>query len=75
MSLAILDAKALHELTDYKIGSKQAAWIREQLGIEPPMGADGRPRITEEVVNQAMLARRSGGADTAHPSGQPNWTK
>lgn len=74
MSLA-LDKSALFDLTGFKIGSKQAAWIREQLGIEPPMGADGRPRITEEVVNQAMLARRPGGVDTSSPSGQPNWTK
>lgn len=74
MSLA-LDSAALRDLTGYKIGSKQAAWIRAQLGIDPPMGADGRPRITEEVVNQAMLARRPGGADTGKPSGQPNWTK
>lgn len=74
MSIA-LDSAALRELTGYKIGSKQAAWLRAQLGIDPPMGADGRPRITEEVVNQAMLARKPGAAHTGQPSGQPNWTK
>ena len=73
MSLA-LDPAALYNLTGYKIGSKQAAWLRNQLGIEPPIGADGRPRITEEVVNQAMLARKPGAAHTAQPTG-PNWTK
>lgn len=74
MSLA-LDPDALYSLTGYKIGSKQAAWLRSQLGIEPPIGADGRPRITVEVVNQAMLARKPGAADTAPPTGKPNWTK
>ena len=74
MSIA-LDRDALFNLTGYRIGAKQRAWLRDQLGIEPPMGADGRPRITEEVVNQAMLARRPGGVDTGKSSGQPNWTK
>lgn len=74
MSLA-LDRNALQDLTGYKIGAKQRAWLREQLGIDPPMGPDGRPRITEEVVNQAMLARRPGGVDTGQPLNQPNWTK
>jgi hypothetical protein len=74
MSLA-LDRDALQDLTGYKIGAKQRAWLRDQLGIDPPMGPDGRPRITEEVVNQAMLARRPGAADTAPPTGKPNWTK
>lgn len=70
-----LDADKLEELTGYKIGSKQCAWIRSELGLEPPKGADGRPRITKEVVDQAMLARKPGAEHTGQTSGQPNWTK
>lgn len=75
MSFTPLSGEELHKLTGYKIGSKQRAWLREQLGLEPAMGADGRPRVTEEVVNQAMLARRPGAAHTQPRTGQPNWTK
>lgn len=65
----------LHELTGYKIGSKQCAWVRKQLGIEPPVGADGRPRITKEVVDRAMLARLPVAGHTDQPQTQPKWTK
>lgn len=74
MSIA-LTANELHELTGYKIGTKQCAWIRSQLGLDPPVGADGRPRVTKEVVDHAMLARRTGQPHTDQPSDQPKWTK
>jgi hypothetical protein len=74
MSLA-LDPKELQALTGYKIGAKQREWLKNLLGFDPPMGADGRPKVTETVVNQAMLARMPGSAQTDKPSGKPNWTK
>lgn len=74
MALALSSAE-LHALTGYKIGAKQRAWLKDQLGIDPPMGPDGRPRITEEVVNQAMLAKLPASAQTQQPSNMPKWSK
>ena len=53
-----LDATELRELTGYKNGSTQARWVRENLKLEPLMGADGHPRLTWPIVEQAALARR-----------------
>jgi hypothetical protein len=76
-----LDAIALQALTGYKHGSKQVQWVRDNLGLEPMVGADGRPRLTEHIVEQAALARRTGGV-VQTPAGRsgvsswtPNWTK
>lgn len=77
-----LDALELHKLTGYKQGSRQALWVRENLGLEPMIGADGHPRLTWLIVEQAALARRIG-ADVQTPaagvgavsSWTPNWRK
>ena len=53
-----LDSAELRELTGYKNGSTQARWVRDNLKLEPLMGADGHPRLTWPIVEQAALARR-----------------
>ena len=55
-----LDAIELRELTGYKNGSTQARWVRENLKLEPLIGADGHPRLTWPIIEQAALARRIG---------------
>ena len=75
-----LDSTELHELTGYKNGSTQARWVRENLKLEPMLGADGRPRLTWLIVEQAALARRIGSTSTATASGvslafTPKWKK
>lgn len=50
----------LKDRTGYAQPKRQAEWIRRELGIEPPIGADGYPKVTQEVIDQATLARRVG---------------
>lgn len=77
-----LDALELHRLTGYKHGSRQARWVRENLGLEPMISADGHPRLTWLIIEQAALARRVG-ARVQTPAGgtglsspfTPNWKK
>ena len=76
-----LDATALERLTGYRQPTRQARWVREQLGLEPMIGADGRPRLTEHIIEQAALARRVGRAQMPAPGGGvslpfvPKWEK
>lgn len=72
-----LSAEELQALTGYKHASKQIQWVRTQLGLEPPIGADGRPRLTWDVVNTATLSRRAGESELAGVSSapQPNWRR
>lgn len=76
MALTLTPAE-LQELTGYKNGSSQRRWILAQLGITPAIGADGRPRLTRDVVNNAMLARRQGvePGQAAAQTAQPVWKK
>lgn len=55
-----LKADQLFELTGYKIAAKQVEWVRKHLGIEPPLRRDGRPSISQEVIDAATLNRRAG---------------
>lgn len=75
----MLTPDELHTLTGFKTGSRQARWVRENLGLEPMLGADGHPRLTWAIVEQAALARKVGaGADPAAgvSSGpQPTWRR
>lgn len=50
----------LEALTGYARPSKQVEWVRKNLGIEPPLRRDGRPSISQEVVDAATLLRRTG---------------
>ena len=73
-----LDAAELLQLTGYRTGQRQARWVRDNLCLEPMVGADGRPRLTWGIVEQAALARRAGSPGTVAGvslSPQPNWTK
>lgn len=74
----LLDPTQLHALTGYRNGSRQAKWVRDNLGLEPLIGADGRPRLTEAMVEQAALQRRCGQTSAqagVSSSPQPNWRK
>jgi hypothetical protein len=79
-SLTLSD-EDLVRLTGYKHGSRQARWVRDNLGLEPMIGADGHPRLTWAIVEQAALARRAGATATAtSPASvsslpQPNWRR
>lgn len=77
--LATLTKEELHALTGYHQPRKQIEWLRKQLGLEPPIGADGRPRISQAVVDQATIARRIGvltpvPANTNSFGAGPKWT-
>lgn len=72
---AALNSQALTELTGYKQPKRQAAWVRRELGLDPPLGVDGRPRLTLEAVTAAMLSRRSTAPKPAPSAGQPKWTR
>lgn len=73
----ILSAKALVALTGYKQPSKQIAWIKKHLGIDPPVGADGYAKVSQTVVDQAILNKTqptAGQQVTNTPSGNgPKW--
>lgn len=55
-----LKREQLEALTGYSQPSKQVEWVRKNLGIEPPLRRDGRPSISQEVVDAATLRRRPG---------------
>ena len=42
----ILTQHELFELSGYIQGSKQAKWIAENFGFNPPIRADGHPCVT-----------------------------
>lgn len=73
-----LDQKQLEGLTGYVQPKKQVEWLRKELSIDPPIGADGRARVSQAVIDKATLARRTGGTDAAsgnsHQSTGPKWT-
>lgn len=76
----MLTPAELHTLTGFKTGSRQARWVRENLGLEPMVGADGHPRLTWAIVEQAALARRIGpepapGAGGVSSGPQPTWRR
>lgn len=74
----VLSREALHALTGFRNPSKQVEWFRKELGLEPPIGADGRPRVSQAVVDQATLARSQGlkisSMQTPAHSEGPCWT-
>jgi hypothetical protein len=56
--MRLTDAE-LKDYTGYKTPAKQVEWVRAHLKLDPPVGADGRPRLTWAVIEQATLARRT----------------
>jgi len=67
----ILSDAEMEELTGYQVASKQLESLR-RMGLTPVIRADGRPRITDDALTQAMLghfpnAPANGGAV------EPNW--
>ena len=73
--MSSLTPQELKDLTGYKMASKQVAWVRDQLGINAPVGADGRPRLTWEVVNAATLGRHASAATVTSAGVSPNWSR
>lgn len=71
----LLSDVELIELTGYQAPSKQLEALRK-LGLVPVIRPDGRPRITDDALTQAMLGR---GADTNTPTqpggAAPAWTE
>ena len=78
MAHVTLTPEDLHALTGYRQPRKQVEWLRSELGLEPPIGADGRPRVSQAVVDQATLARRTAAIPANSPSNifspGPQWT-
>ena len=64
--------------TGYRQACKQIEWFRKELGIDPPIGADGRPRISQAVIDQATIARQAGVAlsnmHTTTKAPGPKWS-
>lgn len=50
----ILSDAEMEELTGYQVASKQLESLR-RMGLTPVIRADGRPRITDDALTQAML--------------------
>lgn len=76
MSNLTLSKNDLYLLTGYMQPKKQVEWLRKELGLEPPIGADGRPRVSQAVVDQATLARSTGAMMLAQASPKtagPKW--
>lgn len=76
MSSQPLSKNDLYLLTGYMQPKKQIEWLRKELGIEPPIGKDGRPRVSQAVVDRATLARSSGAIMSAQASPStagPKW--
>lgn len=53
----ILSSAALKALTGYKQPSKQIAWLKRHLNLDPPIGADGYAKVSQAVIDQATLAK------------------
>lgn len=53
----ILSSAALRALTGYKQPSKQIAWLKRHLNLDPPVGADGYAKVSQAVIDQATLAK------------------
>lgn len=67
----------LADVSGFLTPSKQTAWVRQHLAIEPAIKADGRPSLTWAAYERALLARRAGslpGTDQAAEA-PPNWSK
>lgn len=62
----------LEALTGYTQPTKQVQWVRKHLGIEPPLRRDGRPSISQEVVDAATLRRQPASQVTGMPSDLTN---
>lgn len=60
--LATLNEEELHALTGYQQPRKQIEWLRKELGLEPPIGADGRPRISQAMVDILKFVQAHPGA-------------
>jgi len=62
----------LVELTGYSAPAKQLEALRK-LGLIPVIRPDGRPRVTDDALTQAMLGRAGDAAAT--PGAAPAWTE
>ncbi|ULQ46981.1 DUF4224 domain-containing protein [Flagellatimonas centrodinii] len=67
----ILSDAELTELTGYQVAGKQLEVLR-RLGLRPVIRADGRPRITDDALTQAMLGNLPP-QDLPAPGAGPNW--
>ena len=79
MTNPALTREDLRALTGYSSPKKQAEWLRKELGLDPPIGADGRPRVSQAVIDQATIAKASGlplplAANTQTFGSGPKWT-
>lgn len=77
MGQRCMTKQELADVSGFRTPSKQTAWVREHLAIEPAIKADGRPSLTWGAYERALLARRAGSQpgsdqDTEAP---PNWSK
>jgi hypothetical protein len=67
----ILSDAELTELTGYQVAGKQLEVLR-RLGLRPVIRADGRPRITDDALTQAMLGNLPPQDQQQHGTA-PNW--
>ncbi len=68
----LLTEAELIDLTGYQAPGKQLESLRK-LGLHPLVRPDGRPRVTDDAVTQAMLGNIGTGSVPASESA-PNWT-
>jgi hypothetical protein len=64
----ILSDTELIELTGYQMPGKQLEALRA-LGLRPLVRPDGRPRVTDDALTQAML----GNLPAEVAANTPNW--
>lgn len=68
----ILSDAELIELTGYQMPGKQLEALRA-LGLRPVIRPDGRPRVTDDAVTQAMLGHVRADDAAAVPTARPNF--
>lgn len=69
----LLTEDEMIELTGYQVPVKQLEALKA-LGLRPIIRPDGRPRITDDALTQAMLGRTAQ-AESPAASPSPDWTK
>lgn len=72
MARILSDAEMI-ELTGYQVAGKQLEALRA-MGLRPMIRADGRPRVTDDALTQAMLGNFPSREPTA-ANCAPDWSK
>lgn len=59
MTDRLLSDQEIRDITGFEQPARQVQFIREQLGLNPIVRADGRPRLTFTAINHVMVNNKS----------------